>query len=108
MAEENREYKITFRVTKEELEKIEGKITKSKLARSDYIRQSVLDKKIVVVEGLVEYSNELRRIGNNINQLTKAFHEGKDIQANEKLEEIQKELIEAWQLLRAVHRGAGV
>jgi len=108
MAEENRAYKITFRVTKEELEKIEGKIIKSKLARSDYLRHSVLDKKIVVVEGLVEYSTELRRIGNNIKQLTKAFHEGQEVKTAEKLEEIQKELREAWQLLRAVHQGAGV
>ena len=92
MTEENRDQKITFRVTTDELKKIEEKIEKSKLTKSEYLRKSTLNKKIVVVEGIKECSDEVRRIGSNINQLTKAVHVGRVIDLSDKLEEIQKEL----------------
>ena len=108
MKEEKKEVKITFRVSSDEMERIEKKIEKSKLSRSEYLRKATLDKKIVVVEVLTEYSTELRRIGNNINQLTKAVNTGFVEDTGGKLDEIQKELREIWQQLREVHRGEGV
>ena len=48
-------------------------IEKSKIAKlslSEYLFEQGLDKDIVIVDGLNEVVTELRRIGNNINQLT--------------------------------------
>ena len=36
-----------------------------------YLRDCALGKKIIVVKGVDEVANELRKIGNNLNQLTK-------------------------------------
>ena len=42
---------------------------------------------------------ELKRIGNNLNQLTKSVHEGK-ANCSKELLEINEEMKEVWQLLR--------
>ena len=41
-----------------------------------YLRDCALDKKIIVVKGIDEAANELRKIGNNLNQLTRAVNSG--------------------------------
>ncbi len=83
-----RNKQLKFFVDENELEKIEKKIEKSKLTKSDYLRKCSLEKDITVVEGLKELALEVSRIGNNINQLTKAIYTGKatDTGSLEKLE----------------------
>lgn len=108
MVNDGRHKYFSFRVTEEEKIRIEKKIEKSKLTKSDYLRKSVLDKKIIVVEGLPEYTQELQRIGNNLNQLTKAVNKGIVEDTGDKLKDIKKEFNEAWQQLRELHRGADV
>jgi hypothetical protein len=68
---------IKFFVSDLELEKINKKIEKSKLTKSDFLRKMVLEKEIIVVDGLKELAMELNRIGNNINQISKAVNQGK-------------------------------
>ena len=41
-----------------------------------YLRDCALGKKIIVVKGVDEVANELRKIGNNLNQLTRAVNSG--------------------------------
>lgn len=43
---------------------------------SEYLIEQGLDKDIVKIEGLNEFITELRRIGNNINQLTHLANSG--------------------------------
>lgn len=63
-----------------------------------FIVSSCLKDKIVIVNGLDKVGTELRRIGNNINQLTRF--------ANEKiitvidLKELRMEVHNIWQLLK--------
>ena len=63
-----------------------------------FIISSCLKDKIVIVNGLDKVDSELRRIGNNINQLTRL--------ANEKiitvidLKELRMEVNNIWQLLK--------
>lgn len=71
-----RNKQLKFFVDENELEKIEKKIEKSKLTKSDYLRKCSLEKEIFVIEGLKELALEVSRIGNNINQLTKTVHQG--------------------------------
>ena len=55
-------------------------IEKSKIAKlslSEYLIEQGLDKDIVMVYGLNEVISELRRIGNNINQLTYLANSGR-------------------------------
>ena len=68
---------ITIRVSEKEKS---GLIEKSKIAKlslSEYLIEQGLDKDIVIVDGLNEVVAELRRIGNNINQLTYLANSGR-------------------------------
>ena len=102
MSEKNKnikENKYSFRVNNKDYEKIEKNIKKSKLSITEYMTKSALNKEIVVIDDLKELVLEVNKIGVNINQLTKLANQGKVDCASE-LEEINKELVEAWQLLR--------
>lgn len=63
-----------------------------------FILSSCLKDKIVVINGLDKIDVELRRIGNNINQLTKLANEGVITTIN--LKELRMEVINIWQLLK--------
>ena len=43
---------------------------RAKMSKSDYIRHCIFDKEITVIDGLDEFSKQLKAIGNNLNQLT--------------------------------------
>jgi len=90
---------IVIRASEKEYEKIKSKVAKSQLTQNEYLLKSALDKEIVVIEGIRELTIELKRVGNNLNQLTKAVHEGK-VNCSRELKEINEELKEVWQLLR--------
>ena len=64
---------------------------------TEYIVASSLNENIIVEADKSEYITELRRIGNNINQLTKKVNQGilKEID----LSDVKKELNKIWQLL---------
>lgn len=67
---------IKFFLTEEELKKLNSKVEKSKLTKSDYLRKCSLEKDITVIEGLKELALEVSRIGTNINQIAKTIHTG--------------------------------
>ena len=67
---------ISTRVTPEQREIIEEKAYSSYRTPSMYLRDCALGKEIIVVKGVDEAANELRKIGNNLNQLTKAVNSG--------------------------------
>ena len=69
--------RITFRLTPKELEKIEIKASKSNMKVSEYLRQASMNKEIIVIEDLKEFTKELRGIGTNLNQLTILCHQGR-------------------------------
>lgn len=72
----NRANQIKFYLSDTEKEKLEKKIKKSKLNKSEYLRRSSLEKDIIVIDGIKNLTLELNKIGNNINQLTKLVHQG--------------------------------
>ena len=74
---EKKEYRITVRLSPEELNSIEAKAETAHMALSTYIRACALRHKVVVVEGVKEYNSELKAIGRNLNQLTVLAHEGR-------------------------------
>ena len=68
---------ITIRVSEKEKKKLIEKSEVAKLSLSEYLIKQGLDKEIVIVDGLNEVVTELRRIGNNINQLTYLANSGR-------------------------------
>ena len=74
---EKKEYRITVRLSPEELNSIEAKAETAHMALSPYIRACALRHKVVVVEGVKECNSELKAIGRNLNQLTVLAHEGR-------------------------------
>ena len=90
--------KINIRLTEKEKSIIELKAKKLNMTITKFIVSSCLKDKIVIVKGLDRVDSELRRIGNNINQLTRL--------ANEKiitvidLKELRMEVNNIWQLLK--------
>ena len=74
---EKKEYRITVRLSPEELNSVEAKAETAHMALSTYIRACALRHKVVVVEGVKECNSELKAIGRNLNQLTVLAHEGR-------------------------------
>ncbi len=94
---QNKNRHFNFRVNEKEYNKIKSKIEKSKLNTSEYLLKSAMDKEIIVINGLEEIIIQLRKIGNNINQLTKLCNQGRLTSIN--LEDVKKEMKSIWQLL---------
>ena len=94
----NRDKKINIRLTEKEKEKIELKAKKCKMTTTKFIINSCLKDNIIVIDGLDKVDTELRRIGNNINQLTRLSNER--IINTVDLKELRMEVNNIWQLLK--------
>lgn len=95
---------LKFRVTPEEKEIINNKALSSYRLVSCYLRDCALDKQITVINGAEKIADELRRIGNNINQIARGVNSGY-VNAVD-LTETRKELKAIWQSLNALYRDA--
>lgn len=90
--------KINIRLTEKEKSIIESKAKKLNMTLTKFIVSSCLKDKIVIVNGLDKVDTELRRIGNNINQLTRLANEKIITVIN--LKELRMEVNNIWQLLK--------
>ena len=92
-----RSISIPIRVTEKELTTIDTKATKAGMNRTDYLVACAMGKRITVIDDLTPLLAELRRIGNNLNQLTRLAHLGKIeaislAETNEVLQQTYEEL----------------
>lgn len=83
--------RLICRVSEKEYEKFEKLVEKSKLTKSEFMRKSILKKKIIVIEDIKDLTIELKRIGNNLNQLTRAVNAG-EVKEIRELKEIKENL----------------
>lgn len=104
MEKENKSCIISFRVTAEEKKWIEDHSYGNYRLISDFVRDCVFKKEMIIITGADIVAAELRRIGNNINQLTRAVNAGFVSQIN--LTETRKELEKIWQSLNSLLRDA--
>ena len=81
-----REHQIKFYVNDDELKILNKKIEKSKMKKSEYLRNCSLEKEIIIISSLDEVVYELKKLGININQIAKML----------------KELSKVWQLLNVI------
>ena len=67
---------INIRMSNKQKNIIQALAMKSKLSMSEYMIRSSINAKIIVEADKSEYITELRRIGNNINQITRKVNQG--------------------------------
>ena len=100
MANKSRPKQLSFRVNEEEYQKLQERVQESGKNQQEYILSCVLDKKIVNTDGIKELIPELKRIGNNLNQIAKLCNEGGVLPSESEVREQGEELKQVWQLLR--------
>ena len=94
--------RIEIRLTPEEKTKIINNSVEAKTTISEYLIKSAIKKEIVVINDLDKLVIQLRKLGNNVNQLTKLAN-GRVITCVE-LEGVKKELSKIWQSLNSLTR----
>lgn len=88
---------ITIRVSEKEKKKLIKRSEVAKLSLSEYLIKQGLDKEIVIVDGLNEVVVELRRIGNNINQLMYLVNSRRIYIVD--LSEVKQEIGKVWSVI---------
>lgn len=88
---------ITIRVSEKEKKRLIERSKVAKLSLSEYLIEQGLDKEIVIVDGLNEVATELRRIGNNINQLTYLANSGRIYTVD--FSEVKQEIGKVWNVI---------
>lgn len=91
-------------MTEDEFLQIKNKVEQSGLSQQEYLIRACTNKKIIVIDGIRELTVELKRIGNNLNQIARACNEGKANCKNE-VAGIERELGDIWLLLKRLARG---
>ena len=66
---QTKDIRITVRLTPEQYESICARAETAQMTPSTYIRAVAMRHKVVVVDGLKEFTHELKGIGRNLNQL---------------------------------------
>lgn len=90
---------IVIRLSEEEFAQVKAQVEKSGLKQQDYLIRAITEKTIYNTDGLKDLVPEIKRVGNNLNQLSRKANEGRVVGV-EQLEQTQKELSEVWQSLR--------
>ena len=90
---------LSFWLTQEELEGLKTRISNTNLNQSTYIRKSILDKNITVIPGIRDFTIEIKRIGNNLNQITRLANEGSVKIIGNDLSDIKEDLKKVWEQL---------
>ena len=91
---------ITIRANEKEKKKLIEKSKIAKLSLSEYLIKQGLDKDIVMIDGLNEVVAELRRIGNNINQLIYLVNSGRIYTVD--LSEVKQEIGKGWSVINVL------
>lgn len=90
---------IVIRVSEEELEQIKGKVEQSGKSQQQYIIEALTQREVVNLDAVKELYPELKRIGNNLNQIARALN-GTGYYDYRLITQNQKELNEVWQSLK--------
>jgi len=69
LKKENKDVRITIRLTPEQYESIAARAEVAQMPVGAYVRAAAMRHKVVVVDGLKEMARELKGLGRNLNQL---------------------------------------
>ena len=90
---------VGFWLTQEELESLKMRISNTNLNQSAYIRKCILNKEVTVIPGIRDFMIELKRIGNNLNQITRLANEGSLTIIGDNIKNINEDLKSVWEKL---------
>jgi len=87
-----------------ELILLKDKISKTPFLRSDYIRKCSIDKNITVIPGIRDLIIEFKRMGSNLDKITRAMDKdsGTQIALSDDFKSIKEDLKTTWAKLAAV------
>ena len=92
---------IVIRVSEEELAQIKKKVEQSGKSQQQYIIEALTQKQVINTDGIKEIYPELKRQGNNLNQIAKRANESGRIYETD-LAEIQEQLDGLWNTAREI------
>ena len=92
---------ITIRVTKQEKESLIKKSQKVEMTLSEYLIEQGLERDIIIIEDVRNLVHELRKIGNNINQLTHLANSG--VIRTVYLDEFKEDMKKIWTNLNDIY-----
>ena len=97
-----RNHPVTVWLDEKELILLKDKVSKTSFYRSDYIRKCSLDKNIIVIPGIREMIIEFKRIGNNLDKITRSVNRGNLTVVGDNLKSIKEDLRTVWGKLAGV------
>ena len=102
-----RSKQIVIRLSESEHDAVKRKIELSGVNQQKYLVGAAMNKNIVNTEGIRDIMPELKRIGNNLNQIARKCNEGRPIDDDTLRATviIGKELSETWRWLRQLAHG---
>ena len=90
---------VAFWLDDDEFLSLKNKISATGFTRSGYLRKSSLDKNITIIPGIRDLVIEIKRIGNNLNQITRSVNEGSLTILGDNLKNIKDDLGLVWENL---------
>ena len=97
-----RNYPVTVWLDEKELVLLKDKVSKTYFCRSDYIRKCSLGKNITVVPGIRDLIIEFKRIGSNLDKITRSVNHGTLTVVGDNLKSIKEDLKTVWAKLARV------
>jgi len=91
MANRKRSNQLKIYLSDEEYKAFSEQVEKSNLTQTDFFVRCITKKKIIVVDGLKETLMELKKIGVNINQISKNLNSGIFQNADNELKAVKEE-----------------
>ena len=98
-----RPYGLSIRMTAEERKAVQKRIKESGRSQRDFVLHALLSIPIINNYGLQSLLPEIRRIGNNLNQIARSCNQGKH-PAYVEIVAMRKELSQLWQSLRQLNQ----
>lgn len=95
----HRTKKITFRVTEKELSCIKKKVREAGISQQKFLLKAALEKEIICIKEFQALMFQIKKIGTNINQISKHSNETWSITDSE-IKEVKEGLNQIWQLLK--------
>lgn len=96
-----RPYTWSIRLSAQELHDVQERVKVSGKTMRDFALHALLSIPIIDYRGIFSVLPELRRIGNNLNQLTRRCNQGDQLTYHE-VTAMRRELSEIWRLLRSL------
>lgn len=96
----NKDIRLTIRLTPEQYESICVRAEKAQMTPSAFVRAAAMRHKVTVIDGLREFTHELKGIGRNLNRLTVLANEGHITEVN--LSSAMRSLSEIYDRLSAL------